>query len=211
MCRRGECLVEGRRWDAGGACRMQVEQPCVDCARFGDDQVYPRACGGAAIAVLRRGGLRGLSPRMRGSQFLRAIGAVDLGPIPAPAGKPYRVRLPRGVSWAYPRACGEAAAQGRPRACRAGLSPRLRGSLPRCRHGQALLGPIPAPAGKPPRWWPDRPRQRAYPRACREAGRKSEGQLRKEGLSPRLQGSPRLRRRDARLSGPIPAHAGEPP
>ena len=169
-------------------CRLGLARTAHSTARA-VHPVYPRACGGTKsygqpVVVSPRS--FGLSPRLRGN----------------PGGQNGRTRP-------------------------MGLSPRLRGNRFALTCNDRRAGSIPAPAGEPPR--PDvRVRYgKVYPRACGGTVMLSEG------LSPRLRGnhgitpprlragqlaglSPRLRgnrfRRDlrVRITGSIPAPAGEP-
>ena len=171
---------------------------------------YPRACGGALRFMAARSVAWGLSPRMRGSRGQRDLGVRLRGPIPAHAGEPFGSGCCWGSSWAYPRACGGAAARAAAIAADWGLSPRMRGSHPQADVVLRDRGPIPAHAGEPPPLRTTACDRRAYPRAC---GGASTGRLTiccAPGLSPRMRGSLEHRAADFLGRGPIPAHAGEP-
>ena len=146
----------------------------------------------------------GLSPRVRGSLTADERASETPGSIPACAGKPRMTRdnpepglsprvrgshvpqvsLSRRV---YPRVCGEASAPELSTRVLTGLSPRVRGS--RVRRGRtALVGSIPACAGKPSVARMNEPEEGVYPRVCGEA----EGPRvysPRSGLSPRVRGS----------------------
>ena len=51
-------------------------------------KVYPRACGGTGGPAYEDGGVRGLSPRLRGNRLVRDIVGIRWRSIPAPAGEP---------------------------------------------------------------------------------------------------------------------------
>ena len=57
-------------------------------------EAYPRACGEAVRSAAALWRTRGLSPRLRGSRCRCCAASLELGPIPAPAGKP----LPGGIT-----------------------------------------------------------------------------------------------------------------
>ena len=90
--------------------------------------VYPRGCGGAPF---RRGPLQrgpGLSPRVRGSQVVRAFAIKKPGSIPAGAGEPSCIDMHLVTRGVYPRGCGGASFINHPKSTEQGLSPRVRGS-----------------------------------------------------------------------------------
>ncbi len=152
----------------------------------------------------------GLSPRLRGNRRVRGELIPDNGSIPAPAGEPSPVLQRLWDSGVYPRACGGTADRAASRSLFAGLSPRLRGNRksPRCRG--ALSGSIPAPAGEPKRRYSERAQSRVYPRACGGTARTAAESACLRGLSPRLRGNLIPRRITIKISGSIPAPAGEP-
>ena len=133
-------------------------------------RVYPRVCGGARGA------------RRTGLPWVRSIPACAGEPPPAA-----RHRRGHGV---YPRVCGGAVGRHSPPPKRWGLSPRVRGSLPRRPRVEVGPGSIPACAGEPTRSRPCGGPRRVYPRVC--------GGSRSDAVSHR---SP---------PGSIPACAGEP-
>ena len=92
-------------------------------------RVYPRACGGTAIAGYNKGYDVGLSPRLRGNHGKRLREIVCQGSIPAPAGEPIVSAIMCRIHRVYPRACGGTVREGLRRLGVAGLSPRLRGNL----------------------------------------------------------------------------------
>ena len=51
-------------------------------------RVYPRVCGGARMRMTLHAGVKGLSPRVRGSRGRVVLTGGDPGSIPACAGEP---------------------------------------------------------------------------------------------------------------------------
>ena len=112
-------------------------------------QVHPRVCGEAAWSPCARGSGSGPSPRVRGSQSPRRSMSRGRGSIPACAGKPTTTKSTSGNERVHPRVCGEAKAPQSVVPGKTGPSPRVRGSLVATLPAFALLGSIPACAGKP--------------------------------------------------------------
>ena len=173
-------------------------------------RAYPRGRGGAPgrIHIIDRP--HGLSPRTRGSLVARFERLGDRGPIPADAGEPRppppHARRPR----AYPRGRGGAIGDRAVVMLHVGLSPRTRGSRRARAARGARPGPIPADAGEPGRCPARWSSARAYPRGRGGAVSYANEWRLHRGLSPRTRGSRRGDRRHARITGPIPADAGEP-
>ena len=173
-------------------------------------RAYPRERGGTAVALVWRGILMGLSPRTRGNHEVAFRDLARKGPIPANAGEPARSWIARFASRAYPRERG-GTLQGKLALIQAGgLSPRTRGNPKELLPAIITLGPIPANAGEP-----NPPAIRscwiwAYPRerggTCPCAG----AHLHHAGLSPRTRGNRPPNPIVRRMTGPIPANAGEP-
>ena len=111
--------------------------------------VYPRVCGGTRHGQPGGGGVRGLSPRVRGNLDLDTGRRTLLGSIPACAGEPAFVEDVQAGDTVYPRVCGGTPPAGRYSGPGRGLSPRVRGN-PRAR---SIRPPpersIPACAGEP--------------------------------------------------------------
>ena len=177
----------------------------------------------------------GLSPRVRGSRCARATegntrrfrvyprvcGAACTGQhagelrararsIPACAGQPPRVGACKDVGRVYPRVCGAAYRPFGQRELRAGLSPRVRGSLLRQYRHRLLVWSIPACAGQPS---PPSSRpcpQRVYPRVCGAAFKDPQLAASAKGLSPRVRGSPGSGIPYRQCLRSIPACAGQP-
>ena len=172
--------------------------------------VYPRVCGEADVADAAVECDFGLSPRVRGSPSHPSIQRLYPGSIPACAGKPWGCTESRSTQRVYPRVCGEARPPQHRHALRRGLSPRVRGSRASRRMSACQSRSIPACAGKP-----DVPvalvsQGRVYPRVCGEARRRQGQNFPREGLSPRVRGSPGSRIIETRGVGSIPACAGKP-
>ena len=157
------------------------------------------------------GGLKGLSPRVRGNPESQLKRGFDRGSIPARAGEPNSGAARRAGYRVYPRACGGTTARSIRTASLWGLSPRVRGN----RGGRVGrtdgLRSIPARAGEPPRRPAAGGRSRVYPRACGGTARCGGGPRRGCGLSPRVRGNLGRRSRRRGATGSIPARAGEPP
>ncbi len=94
-------------------------------------RVYPRLCGGNDPIFLPHILPQGLSPLVRGKQnpAPRLIGRG--GSIPACAGETSRALIFIVLGWVYPRLCGGNACSSVPRRIAEGLSPLVRGKLPR--------------------------------------------------------------------------------
>ena len=173
-------------------------------------RVYPRACGGTAVARSSVYTLEGLSPRVRGNRGTRVDGVGQCGSIPARAGEPTAGKRNATSSRVYPRACGGTRPVPASESPGEGLSPRVRGNRVERLSADGHPGSIPARAGEPVRMvWP-RQSSGVYPRACGGTASPASSSTATTGLSPRVRGNPiqggpaGLRRRS------IPARAGEP-
>ena len=113
-------------------------------------RVYPRVCRETSSSMPCPQDVRGLSPRVRGTQHLSSDWGLTDGSIPACAGKPNTSTLMRMIRWVYPRVCGETYAWLQAPVDGLGLSPRVRGNRSRQRLPDPHVGSIPACAGKPP-------------------------------------------------------------
>ena len=152
-------------------------------------QVYPRVCGGTKVASGAGAPYGGLSPRVRGNPAWNSRRGKMTGSIPACAGEPIAylsIAILRGV---YPRVCGGTVAVAAQHHSPSGLSPRVRGNLPRRRGTSGKSRSIPACAGEP-----GLPPGRlltpgVYPRVC--GGTIPLGLPRRtnKGLSPRVRGN----------------------
>ena len=177
---------------------------------FGRGRVYPRGCGGAPSSPAPTDRRGGLSPRVRGSLLRGCRRPRRRGSIPAGAGEPAASAPAASWTRVYPRGCGGASTIRTGRDAKSGLSPRVRGSQAAGQRPRPGAGSIPAGAGEP---WTASPARRlawVYPRGCGGATPLRTRVMRREGLSPRVRGSPA--RNGGRAAGPgsIPAGAGEP-
>ena len=151
--------------------------------------VYPRACGETGMMWAQKTREKGLSPRMRGNQFLLQFHERGVGSIPAHAGKPPPVHAVAARGRVYPRACGETCT------CRAascsiwGLSPRMRGNPGPGSGAKESRGSIPAHAGKPSVQVRSGWASGVYPRACGETPPILARIRFAPGLSPRMRGN----------------------
>ena len=152
--------------------------------------VHPRVCGKAARKRCRQRPARGPSPRVRGSRECAYRRGLDVGSIPACAGKP----LLRPTAWrwrrVHPRVCGEASSVRATVSCSRGPSPRVRGSPSRVLEIGRPPGSIPACAGKPETGRGEPDMSEVHPRVCGEAMWKVRFAQPIEGPSPRVRGSP---------------------
>ena len=207
---RGNPTNRGSLSSTAGSIPARAGEPAGHHAASVAAGVYPRACGGTVIdlAVQRLDG--GLSPRVRGNQFVEAAHGHGVQSIPARAGEPLR---PDKIAWphsVYPRACGGTATN-RPRGFpRLGLSPRVRGNLHTVDENTEVGRSIPARAGEPRAGCPGGPLWWVYPRACGGTIPRPEVADYPDGLSPRVRGNPPGQGTRGRRRGSIPARAGEP-
>ena len=101
-------------WQAGeGSIPAGAGEPAEPTHARLASRVYPRGCGGATSVSIASAGLKGLSPRVRGSLGALADEHAHSGSIPAGAGEPRAALAARSwaASWAarvYPRGCGGA-------------------------------------------------------------------------------------------------------
>ena len=151
----------------------------------------------------------GSSPLTRGKLRNRLERELWRGIIPAHAGKTTRPSMQPRVSWDHPRSRGENPAWPPMWATCPGSSPLTRGKREAGTEALALVGIIPAHAGKtnPCRVHPtavgDHPRSRGendMPSLCPS---------RTWGSSPLTRGKPQRRAHASSFTGIIPAHAGK--
>ena len=208
-------------------------EPILDDEGVVSYEVYPRVCGGAHHKHHRTHWHRGLSPRVRGSPSVIIRSPIRAGSIPACAGEPPHGNLSRrnarvyprvcggatssddsgrgrGSFSVYPRVCGGAGSQTRLSALDTGLSPRVRGSLHPSKNADDQRGSIPACAGEPCSTAVNAPMLWVYPRVCGGARTLMSDVSSREGLSPRVRGSPITIPEVEGQLGSIPACAGEP-
>ena len=172
---------------------------------------HPRGCGEKVVKLGKHSIAKGSSPRVRGKGCkLRRAGSI-LGIIPAGAGKRGYSSARRSSPRDHPRGCGEKRRRRGRRPPRPGSSPRVRGKDLNRRERRALVGIIPAGAGKrkPCRRKPGRGRD--HPRGCGEkltAARPPSPSL---GSSPRVRGKGVFVGGHVGEGGIIPAGAGKRP
>ena len=111
--------------------------------------VYPRVCGGTAIACLTLMPQIGLSPRVRGNRRGKAKDLAGWGSIPACAGEPAGSAYQQRHRRVYPRVCRGTAKSSSASGYDSGLSPRVRGNLPPGLFETVSRRSIPACAGEP--------------------------------------------------------------
>ena len=195
---------------AHGSIPAGAGEPRTPPATARTGRVYPRGCGGAGMACLAAPMMRGLSPRVRGSQVVKLDGRALGRSIPAGAGEPRTHPLARRRRTVYPRGCGGAQPDSLPASSFSGLSPRVRGSRVRMLHSMVRGGSIPAGAGEPRRWRPGRSSAWVYPRGCGGASCRCFRHESASGLSPRVRGSHTVAWQPLAGDRSIPAGAGEP-
>ena len=182
----GEC--NPGRADVGSipAC---AGEPRARVVRYRCTKVYPRVCGGTALARYDVPDSEGLSPRVRGNLDNQRVAASGFRSIPACAGEPpsgSRCRWPPGV---YPRVCGGTRPTASDFTTDAGLSPRVRGNLIILAGGIGGDRSIPACAGEPGISAKRHRPSQVYPRVC-GGTRGASGCWRSSfGLSPRVRGN----------------------
>ena len=92
-------------------------------------RVYPRVCGGTAVARRPAASIAGLSPRVRGNRQRSRHHLLGQRSIPACAGEPTPGRRMKTAIRVYPRVCGGTRLVANRVNCHTGLSPRVRGNL----------------------------------------------------------------------------------
>ena len=124
-------------------------EPCCAPAPRRSHRVYPRVCGGTNEGQLPFVLLPGLSPRVRGNLAPAGYALGNPRSIPACAGEPVSALSKANSGAVYPRVCGGTLYQQLAQSGGMGLSPRVRGNLPKA--AAALVGQrsIPACAGEP--------------------------------------------------------------
>ena len=172
--------------------------------------VRKRSFLGVRVAIGSVKHLLQCSPLARGN-LPHLAGAQDsVGPIPARAGQPRPREMGAAVCRAYPRSRGATPTTRSASSPGMGLSPLARGNHSGANKAACRFGPIPARAGQPrlhaqpqaPAW--------AYPRSRGATFAVVVGVRLAQGLSPLARGNPPRPCFRRRLSGPIPARAGQP-
>ena len=147
---RGNPFHAGRLEQVAGSIPACAGEPDARRKTHIQQWVYPRVCGGTAVAALGVGLILGLSPRVRGNRSPANAPYPAVWSIPACAGEPGTPsRAPR-CGEVYPRVCGgtHPGASGADRGM--GLSPRVRGNPAHSRPRRRRARSIPACAGEPP-------------------------------------------------------------
>ncbi len=172
--------------------------------------VYPRVCGGTIAHLWPLLRTKGLSPRVRGNHRASLASPADERSIPACAGEPWQACVPVEFHGVYPRVCGGTTRSRRPSPPNEGLSPRVRGNQSDLAGRNSQSRSIPACAGEPNGPAEAMGKVGVYPRVCGgTCGRPFRGAP-SRGLSPRVRGNPTRVLQCARITGSIPACAGEP-
>ena len=170
---------------------------------------HPRSRGEKMMVPVRIPPTWGSSPLTRGKRLPERLSRHGPGLIPAHAGKTSRHRWARSATRAHPRSRGENGASCSRETTASGSSPLTRGKQIARRLGDAVLGLIPAHAGKTlwrAPWrlrWGDHPRSRGENRSRRVS---TVGGC---GSSPLTRGKPPVARGALLATGLIPAHAGK--
>ena len=170
---------------------------------------HPRSRGENVARVVTACLPAGSSPLTRGKLILPALALVDMGLIPAHAGKTWREILRLGWGRAHPRSRGENEGHAVALDWVTGSSPLTRGKPRRRPRSRQRPGLIPAHAGKTTRTCARFPSPWAHPRSRGENIVSTDQPRRGPGSSPLTRGKPRRRPRDRRRVGLIPAHAGK--
>ncbi len=188
--------VRGNRWvrllphHPGRSIPACAGEPREISVATSSDWVYPRVCGGTALAASELRWMPGLSPRVRGNLRGRNGGAFNAG--------------------VYPRVCGGTWGVGNVIDTLKGLSPRVRGNRGAVGGRSERYRSIPACAGEPAWLATGVLQERVYPRVCGGTVQWVQYYDNPWGLSPRVRGNRRRRRWLTRRSRSIPACAGEP-
>ena len=133
-------------------------------------EVYPRVCGGSFVRQQVCHHRSGLSPRVRGKHIHQAGDADFARSIPACAGEAGAVVSPHPRIGVYPRVCGGSSAWALAFVPVTGLSPRVRGKLPKTPATGRPPGSIPACAGEAVRLHIHHQPPSVYPRVCGGSG-----------------------------------------
>ena len=195
---------------ADGPIPAHAGQPCCSSAKTTPKWAYPRSRGATQRALVRQVSTEGLSPLTRGNPGRHHQLRHRPGPIPAHAGQPKPRSRPPCSRRAYPRSRGATTSSPASSSGWAGLSPLTRGNPGRCASLRRSAGPIPAHAGQPCRRRIPSRRSWAYPRSRGATSRLNYTNKTKLGLSPLTRGNQREQQAMTLITGPIPAHAGQP-
>ena len=163
---RGNRCHCGKRIVWNGSIPACAGEPLMVSRSHSASRVYPRVCGGTGCPPDSGINRLGLSPRVRGNLSGTSLGRSSRGSIPACAGEPSLQPASLCSPGVYPRVCGGTSATFSRTFFWAGLSPRVRGNLPKYSPSHLYIGSIPACAGEPcaPPWFPSL--GGVYPRVC---------------------------------------------
>ena len=208
---RGNLGGQAAAADWEGSIPACAGEPCWARGMTGRTTVYPRVCGGTAYDGRDHAHRLGLSPRVRGNPAALRPPLLVARSIPACAGEPQDSAAAVSGITVYPRVCGGTEREEGAWLPPWGLSPRVRGNLPRLPVAIFAVWSIPACAGEPVEHDPRPGVGEVYPRVC--GGTRPRGPERSAGggLSPRVRGNPATGCPWAEVGGSIPACAGEPP
>ena len=151
----------------------------------------------------------GSSPLTRGKLTASTETSGARGLIPAHAGKTCASRKREWTCWAHPRSRGENPIVASRRPSVMGSSPLTRGKLTLHALGVALLGLIPAHAGKTRGWSVVPQASGAHPRSRGENQQAAIEEQKAKGSSPLTRGKLVLSAVEGDEGGLIPAHAGK--
>ncbi len=153
------------------------------------EQVYPRVYGGTAQQNITNIRAYGLSPRVRGNRPAEYYEYPCLRSIPACTGEPGISVSRASLVRVYPRVYGGTGGNEHPPIRLIGLSPRVRGNLPREHDGSWVERSIPACTGEPGQKNPKNPTAKVYPRVYGGTRHLPVTALGRMGLSPRVRGN----------------------
>ncbi len=193
-----------------GPIPARAGQPLHRPRRAAARRAYPRSRGATGCDGFHFSLLPGLSPLARGNHARGSKQRHAAGPIPARAGQPKILSRQREPIWAYPRSRGATMAPGPGTVSRAGLSPLARGNPIIQAMTVTCRRPIPARAGQPPVEFIHRNGIGAYPRSRGATYRSTGSAPHLRGLSPLARGNRKDSRMYWKVTGPIPARAGQP-
>ena len=109
---------------------------------------HPRVCGEKCWILSSNTPLMGSPPRMRGKAFGLVLYKVEIGIIPAYAGKRIKLRKRHSICGDHPRVCGEKSSSTSSFSPFSGSPPRVRGKGSNDRSAEPAAGITPACAGK---------------------------------------------------------------
>ena len=151
----------------------------------------------------------GSSPLTRGKPFRALLIRPRFRLIPAHTGKTGRACFRSRLRPAHPRSRGENSSSAYPSTASAGSSPLTRGKLRLGGRLDAVVGLIPAHAGKTRPSTSPRPRFKAHSRSCGENAATPVFAMPPSGSSPLTRGKRQVLGRGRQIRRFIPAHAGK--